>query len=172
MSERVRERQRVRQRGDVCRLPARRDDEVPGLVHTYVCPACHAILKDTAWFVDEALYCQLGEQAGVWPALCPGCLRVARGIHAGEVFLQSWLLVPTKSAALHLINIEEERTRCSDPGSRLTAVEDHGDEIKVLTTTPLLAERIGKAFRKVYEGDLEIERLRQGNSCRVYWRRE
>ena len=153
-------------------MPIRRDDEVPGLVHTYVCPACHAILKDTVWFVDEGLYHQLGEQAGVWPALCPGCLRVAKGMFAGEVLLQSRLLVPTKPEALRLIDIEEERARCSDPVSRLTAVEDHGDEIKVLTTTPLLAERIGKAFRKVYEGDLEIERLRQGNSCRVLWRRE
>jgi hypothetical protein len=172
MSERYRQRQRWRQRTDDCRVPERRDDEVPGLVHTYVCPACHAILKDTVWFVDEALYCQLEEQAGVWPALCPGCLRVARGIHQGEVLLQSRLLVPSKSAALHLIGIEEERTRCSDPGSRLTAVEDNGDQIKVLTTTPLLAERIGQAFRKAYEGDLEIERQRQGGSCRVLWRRD
>jgi len=149
----------------------RRDEEVKGLVHTLICPACHAILNDTVWFMDEALYRRLEGQAGVRLALCPGCLRVARGLYEGEVILKSRLLVPTKSAALELISNEEERARYSNPVARLTAVEDRGDEIKVLTTTPLLAERIGKVFRKVYDGDLEIQYAPWHASCRVRWSR-
>jgi hypothetical protein len=150
----------------------RRDDEVKGLVHTFVCPACHAILKTEAWFVDEMLYRQLDGQVGVWPALCPGCLRVARGMYEGEVILSSQLLVPSKSAALDLIANEEERARRNDPASRLTAVDDRGNEIQILTTTPALAERIGKAFRRAYEGDLEIENLPADKLRRVCWHRE
>ena len=170
MKERVRWRERPE--WDEQRPSTRRDDEIKGLVHTLVCPACHAILKDNRWFVDEALYWQLEGQPGVWPALCSGCLRVARGIYEGEVILSSHLLVPTKSAALELIGNEEERARCSNPVSRLTAVEDCGDEIKIRTTTPILAERIGKVFRKVYEGNLEIQYLPVHSFCRVRWRRE
>jgi hypothetical protein len=153
------------------RSRGRRDDEVKGLIHTFICPACHAILKDQAWFVDEALFRQLDGKPGVWPALCPGCLKVARGVYEGEVILQSRLLVQTKSVALELIGNEEERARRSNPLSRLTAVEDCGDEIKILTTTPLLAERIGKAFCRVYEGNMEIQQTPSVKFRRVVWRR-
>jgi hypothetical protein len=154
------------------RLRRRGDDEVKGLVHTLVCPACHAIQRETLWFVDEALYAQMDGQPGVWPRLCPGCLRVARGVYEGEVLLQSALLIPTKSVALNVISNEEERARCRNPMSRLTAIEDRGDELVVLTTTTILAERIGKAFHRIYEGDLEISRPPTGNACRVRWFRE
>ncbi len=82
------------------------------------------------------------------------------------------MLVPSKSAALDLISNEEERARSANPVSRLTAVEDHGDEIKVLTTTPLLAERIGKAFRRIYDGDLDVQYLPWNQFCRVRWHRD
>lgn len=150
----------------------RRDDEVKGLIHAFICPACHAILRDNVWYVDEQEYRQLESEPGVRLALCPGCLKVARGVYEGEVILQSRLLVPSKSAALDLISNEEERARCSNPLSRLTALEDYGDEIKILTTTPILAERIGKAFRKIYEGNLEIQHFPWQRFCRVRWYRE
>jgi hypothetical protein len=172
MRERVRWREQPQWVAQPPRSRGRRDDEVKGLVHTFVCPACHAILKNEAWFVDEKLYRQLEGQPGVWPSLCTGCLRVARGMYEGEVILRSSLLVLTKSAALELIGNEEERVRCANPVSRLTAVEDLGDEIKVLTTTPMLAERIGKAFRRVYDGDLEIQNVPMDKFCRVSWHRE
>ena len=172
MRDRVRWRERPQRVAYAPQPRGRRDDEVKGLVHTFICPACHAILKDQAWFVDEVLYRQLDGKPGVWPALCPGCLKVARGMYEGEVILQSRLLVPTKSAAFELIGNEEERARCSNPMSRLTAVEDFGDEIKILTTTPILAECIGKAFRKIYEGEVEIQNTPWEKLRRVRWHRE
>ncbi len=172
MRDRPRWRERPQWVAVTPRPATRRDDEVKGLVHAFVCPACHAILREEAWFVDEPLYLELDGKAGVRPVLCPGCLKVARGVYEGEVVLHSRLLVPTKSAALELIGNEEERARCTNAVSRLTAVEDLGDEIKVLTTTPMLAERIGKAFRRVYDGDLEIDRQPWDKMCRVSWHRE
>lgn len=152
------------------RARGRRDDEIKGFIHTFVCPACHAILKEINWFVDEEQYWQIEGKPGVWPALCPGCLKVARGTYDAEVILRSPLLIPSKSAALDLISKEEERARRFNPLARLTALEDFGDEIQVLTTTPALAERIGRAFRKVYEGDLDIQPSQ--TLCRVRWCRE
>jgi hypothetical protein len=172
MGERVRWREKPEWRKPAPQSRARRDDEIPGLVHTLVCPACHAILREEAWFVDEEQYRRLDGQPGVWPTLCPGCMRVARGMYEGEVILSSRLLVLSKSAALDLISNEEERARCTNPLSRLTAIDDNGDEIKVLTTTPILAERIGQAFRKVYDGNLEIKRTPMEKVARVRWHRE
>jgi hypothetical protein len=172
MRERVRWREQREWPEPVTRPRVRRDDEIKGLVHTLLCPACHAIQRGEAWFVDEEQYARLDGQPGVWPTLCPGCMRVARGMYEGEVILRSRLLVETKSAALDLISNEEERARCTNPLSRLTAVEDYGDEIKVLTTTPILAERIGQVFRKVYDGDLEIRRPPLQKVAYVRWRRE
>lgn len=172
MRERVRWREQQPEAAWAPRSRGRRDDEVKGLVHTFICPACHAILKDETWFVDEALYQQLEGQPGVRPALCPGCLRVVRGTYEGEVVLHSKLLVSTKAAALELISNEEQRAHNANPMSRLTAVEDHGDEITVHTTTPVLAERIGRVFRRVYDGNLEIQRPPVTRLYHVRWQRE
>jgi len=171
MRERVRWRDWPREASLTPTSRGRRDDEVEGLVHTFVCPACHAILKDESWFVDEALYERLDGQPGVRPTLCPGCLRVVRGTYEGEVVLCSPLLSVTKPAALQLIGKEEARAHRINPMSRVTALEDHGDEITVLTTTPMLAERIGRTFRRVYDGKLEIERPPAARLYHVRWQR-
>lgn len=150
----------------------RGNDDVGDWVHLLICPACHALLRDKTWFVDEAVYRLWDGHPEARPALCPGCMRVARHLFEGEVILRSPLLVLGKAAALDLIYNEEERARCDNPISRLTTVEDRGDEITVLTTTSILAERIGRAFKKQYAGSLEVQHLPWEKFCRVRWQRD
>jgi NMD protein affecting ribosome stability and mRNA decay len=155
------------------RYPDRRfDRQVPDEPGILICPACHAVSVEKRWFVDEAKYAELQNRSDVRHTLCPGCWRIARRIYEGDVLLRSPLLVEHKADVLNLIYNEEERARADNPLSRLAYIDDRGDEISILTTTEFLAERIGKAFQKAYDGELSIQHLPRERFCRVRWIRE
>ncbi|MBI2938958.1 MAG: hypothetical protein HYY04_00850 [Chloroflexi bacterium] len=140
----------------------------PGIL---VCPRCHAISEQKRWYIDEARYRELRTVPGVRFITCPGCQRIDRQLYGGEVHLRSPLLAANKEQALGLIYHEEDRARQSNPFARLASVVDRGEELEILTTTPFLAERIGKAFRKTFKGELELEHLPYEKFIRVRWSR-
>lgn len=139
---------------------------------TLICPRCHAISDIKRWYFDEARYQQLRTQPGVGVITCPGCERQDRTYYEGIVRLRSPLLLRNKRQALGMIYNTEERESRENPIARLAAVQDHGEEIAVLTTTPFLAERIGKEFKKAFDGRLRIDHLPREKFSRVWWERE
>ncbi len=150
------------------RRTAERGLDQPG---TIVCPRCHAISTQKRWFLDEGRYEQLRQLPTTRLLLCPGCRRIERQIYEGDVRLRSPLLLPNKIQALHLIYHEEDKARQTNPFSRLAVVEDLGSEIRILTTTCWLAERIGRAFQKSFKGTLIRQRLPGERFVRVRWSR-
>jgi len=141
----------------------------PGL---RICPRCHAISEEKRWYFDEVRYEQLKSRPDAHFDLCPGCLRIERQMYSGEVRLRSPLLQTQKEQALHLIYHTENEAKASNPIARLASVEDHGIEMRVLTTTRWLAVRIGKEFEKAFGGDLEVQSLPREKFARVFWVRE
>jgi len=144
------------------------EEDRPG---TLVCPRCHAISEIKRWYLDEERYLELRKRPDVQLVTCPGCLRIERQQYEGEVLLHSPLLQSNRDQALHLIYHTEDEARRDNPFARLAAVEADGEEIRVLTTTRWLAERIGKEFRKAFRGDLQIQRLPREKFARVRWSR-
>ncbi len=72
---------------------------------------------------------------------------------------------------MHLISHEEGKACADNPLSRVAAIQDHGDEIDLQTTTRFLAEQIGRAFRKSFKGTLTFQRLPREQFVRVRWDR-
>lgn len=138
---------------------------------TLICPRCHAISNIKRWFFDEQLYQQLKDRPNVEAVTCPGCERLDRQIYEGEVHLRSPLLARNKPQALGLIRNQEREAMHENPISRIGVVQDHGEEIAVFTTTRFLAERIGKEFKKAFDGHLRVDRLPREKAARVYWER-
>lgn len=143
-------------------------EDQPG---TLICPRCHAISELKRWYFDERRYRQLKFQPGVGVVTCPGCTLLDRGMYGGEVHLRSPLLARNKLQALGIIRHQEEEAALENPLARLAIVQDNGEEITVITTTPFLAERIGQEFRKAFDGRLRIDRLPWEKFSRVYWER-
>ncbi len=138
---------------------------------TLICPRCHAISDHKRWFYDEPRYRRLRRQPGVGIVTCPGCDRLDRQLYEGEVRLRSPLLAQNKRQVFGMIRNTERAAMAENPIARLAAVQDHGTEIAVLTTTRFLAERIGKEFKKAFDGRLQVEELKREKFARVYWER-
>lgn len=143
-------------------------EDQPG---TMICPRCHAISDIKRWYFDEERYQQLKSQPDVQVVRCPGCERIDRQLYGGEIHLRSPLLVENKEQVLSMIRNQEREAAENNPLARLAVVQDQDAEITILTTTAFLAERIGKEFKKAFDGDLRIDRLPAEEFSRVYWDR-
>ncbi len=157
----------------VDRLP--RDKRLEKSVHaaggTAICTSCSSIHEEKYWFVDPQRLEELSRDGEVEQTLCPGCDRVKRHMHDGEVTLKSPFLTRDREAALALIKHTEEKAWHDNPLSRIASIREDREEIKIMTTTTWLAQRLGKAFHKAYSGDLEIKPSRREQFVRVYWSR-
>lgn len=134
-----------------------------------VCERCHAYLESDHWRYSEHRYEEMRTLPGVKTMLCPGCLRIERRLYEGEVTVRHRWDVFDKEMILHIIHNEEARLRVANPAARIALIEDHGDELYVLTTTQFLAERIGKALHKSCHGSLRLSHLPRERFTRVWW---
>lgn len=138
---------------------------------TIICPRCHSISNGKRWFRDEDLYQCVRDAPEVRLVLCPGCQRLESNIYEGVVSLSSPLLRANHAQALHLIANVEDQERRQNPNNRVLAIEDHGDNLQVFTTTNFLAEQIGRAFRRSFKGNLQFKRSPGERFSRVRWSR-
>ncbi|MHB9132371.1 MAG: hypothetical protein ACYDBB_14970 [Armatimonadota bacterium] len=143
--------------------------EVPGPA---ICERCHSYLETDHWLYDEQRYRELKVQSGIHVTLCPGCVRVERRLYEGEVTIRHQWDKVDKGDVMHLIHNEEARARVTNPSARVAILEDHGDELYVLTTTQFLAKRIGRQLYKAYRGALTVTPLLHERFTRVCWARE
>ena len=169
-TERTVRRAQVGQSEDM-RFPDKKYEKGKDHPGTIICPRCHAISEIKRWFLDEAKYQELVHKPGIEMVVCPGCRRIEDKVFEGEVVLKSPMLEDVKEEAIRLIHHTEAEARQSNPFARLASVEVVDGEIRVLTTTRWLAQRIGKEFKKAFDGDLVIDNLPNEKFSRVRWTR-
>jgi len=145
-----------------------KDNSTPGIA---VCSVCQAINYDKHWFIDPAKLKALKKKSNVHNVRCPGCERIERHIHEGEVVLESNLLKADRTSCMGLIKHTEGKAWHDNPMSRIASIVERGNRIEILTTTRWLAARLGKEFHKCYKGKLEIKPSPREKYVRVYWSR-
>jgi NMD protein affecting ribosome stability and mRNA decay len=144
-----------------------------GLKGTVVCPSCHAIWKRKRWHLDEAAYQELSAHAAVYKHPCPACVKIENEAYDGHVVLKSPLIPKNEEAIMGLIKNTEADMRAHDnPLARIAKIQLTGDTIEILTISTFLAERIGKALKSAYDGELTLTHLQQEHFIRVSWYRE
>src|SRR5579875_2586055 len=71
----------------------------------------------------------------------------------------------------NLIRHQEELEKAEHPENRLMKIEDAGEQLIVTTTDIHLPERIGKALRSAFHGELVLQYDEDGYFVRVNWHR-
>jgi hypothetical protein len=71
-----------------------------------------------------------------------------------------------------MIRNEEQRTIETDPHERLIDIVEDGDNLVVWTTNEKLAQRLGRALEKAYDGELEYQWPVDNKLVRVNWSRD
>lgn len=130
-----------------------------------VCPQCAIVFHEGRWQ-------RMARPSGaVHEQLCPACRRINDRFPAGYVTLQGDFVEAHRGELLKLIRNTEEREQEEHPLQRIMEISEDGLEITVTTTDIHIAQRIGEAVRKAYEGNLDINYGPEDYVVRVTWSR-
>lgn len=137
------------------------------------CPSCGNVYYKKTWHRPDVLddRVQLSGPVEELPgSICPGCQKVEDEYFYGELkIVATPFLREHREEIANLINNEVERAQEKNPLSKLVQVDVEGDEAHFATTNGKLAERLGRALDKAYQGELEIKKTEP--YVRVSWRR-
>ena len=139
------------------------------------CIRCGAVYADRRWTLADAPR-KSGKQKHWRPmenVLCPACKQQQEGVPSGFVYLDGAYLTAHQHDIEQLLHNEAERAAVDNPLARIMNVEaDEQGRLTVTTTTEHLAERLGRALEKAFDGDIRFDFSHENKLARVYWRRD
>lgn len=140
-----------------------------------VCEHCGNVYADRRWSLPK------GEVTGekhhhfrpVNVVICPACQAEKAGIAAGYVHLSGGFLTVHQNEIEQLLRNETDRAMVDNPLGRIMALErDEDGDIIVQTTTEHLAQRLGHALEKAYDGEIRYDFSHENKLAHVWWRRD
>lgn len=138
---------------------------------TAECEHCGAVYMKKRWYLNA-------DAAGTVSAttakvVCPACLKIRDNFPGGIVTLSGQFMTAHKDEFLHLIRNEEQRARGFNPLERVMSIKENGEGSLVISTTnEKLAQRLGRAFKKAFNGDVTYRWSRNDKLVRVEWARQ
>jgi hypothetical protein len=141
--------------------PYRPNEKLPE--PTY-CPRCNAVYQAGRWqWLPRPN--QAHEQA------CPACRRTADRFPAGFLTLSGPFLTSHRDEIVQLLRNEEERESAEHPLQRIIDITEQGDKTIVTTTDLKIAERLGQALERAYQGSLDVKFAPHEYRVRIAWTR-
>ncbi|MDA8100394.1 MAG: BCAM0308 family protein [Nitrospiraceae bacterium] len=136
-----------------------------------ICEGCNAVYRNKRWYagLSEAR----AEDADAVKVVCPACLKIRDDFPEGIVTLTGGYALTHKQEVLNLVKNEEIRARGFNPLERVMSIRENGyGGIVISTTNEKLAQRIGRALKKAFHGEVKYQWSRENKLVRVDWMRE
>ena len=137
------------------------------------CSRCGAVYYNKRWYRSAA---DLPERdttiAFATSLLCPGCQRVVEKNPGGYVSFSGRFLREHTDEIRNLINREVGKAKGFNPLDKIISWENTPEGFEITTTSKKLAQRLGRAVQKAYDGDFEMSRSKRNELFRGSWRRD
>lgn len=138
-----------------------------------VCPGCGAVYVKRRWSHSP------GARARVSAAGAPLAVRVCRtcrqrtmGVPHGYLHIDGEFFPAHRAEMEHLLHNEVERAGADNPLHQVLGWEDLGSgTLLVTTSTEHLAQRLGHALQKAYDGDVHYGFSHENKLAHVWWHR-
>lgn len=139
-----------------------------------VCQICGDVYADRRWAKPGAE--GYGEKHRQFRAaalvVCPACKRQADNVPSGYVHISGSFLAAHHDEITRLLHNEAERAAEDNPLARIMESEEEaGDHLTITTTTEHLAQRLGHALEKAYDGEVRYDFSHENKLAHVYWQR-
>jgi hypothetical protein len=146
-----------------------------GAIEPGVCKECGSIYENRRWTAKGQLPRRerFDKAAEAAMTICPACRQVREGVVGGYVNLEGNFVGGHWGEIESLIRNEGTRTLEDNPLSRIMSItQSENGGAKVETTTEHLAQRIGRALEKAYDGEVEYTFSHENKVVRVNWKRD
>ena len=138
-----------------------------------VCPGCGAVYVKRRWSRSAASRLQaVGLAAPFAVRVCAACRRRQHGVPHGYLHVDGDFFTTHRSDIEPLLRNEVERAREDNPLHQILAWTDlEGGGLLIATATEHLAQRLGHALEKAYDGDVHYGFSHENKLARVWWHR-
>jgi hypothetical protein len=138
-----------------------------------LCGGCQAVYMNKRWYAESKVYTTAKKNPETATVVCPACMKIRDNFPGGIVTLKGDYVLPHKTDLMNLVRNEEERARGLNPLERVIAVKENGfGSIVISTTNEKLAQRIGRAIKKAFHGEVSYRWSHDNKLARVDWVRE
>ena len=140
-----------------------------------VCQVCGDVYADRRWSQPDAegQRHQHPHFRAAKSVVCPACKRQSDKIPSGYVHLSGAFLATHRDEIMQLLHNEAERAATDNPLARIMELkQEAAAQLTVTTTTEHLAQRLGHAIEKAYDGEIRYDFSHENKLAHVYWRRD
>ena len=140
-----------------------------------VCKVCGAVYVDRRWTAADGA--SGVEKHEPWRpsqmTICPTCTQAKIGEPRGFVFLDGPFFATHQDEIENLLRNEAERAAEDNALARiLDWKKGEGHTLTVATSTEHLAQRLGHALQKAFDGEVQYDFSHENKLARVNWRRD
>ncbi len=136
-----------------------------------ICEGCRAVYMNKRWYIGSKLD-DLGSKSETAATVCPACSKIRDNFPGGIVTLKGDYVLKHKQDLMNLVRNEEERARGFNPLERVMSVRENGyGSIVISTTNEKLAQRLGRAIKKAFHGEVAYHWSHDNKLVRVDWER-
>ncbi|HEY5619419.1 MAG TPA: BCAM0308 family protein [Vicinamibacterales bacterium] len=138
-----------------------------------LCPSCGAVYVKRRWSTAPSARV-LADRAGVLLTLrmCAACRRRQTGTPRGYVHVDGEFFRTHRGDIDHLLQNEADRARKDNPLQQVLDWKELGDGSALMTTsTEHLAQRLGRALEKAYDGRVRYGFSHENKIAHIWWSR-
>ena len=139
-----------------------------------VCKLCGAIYAKRRWAAANSDSAVKQKHWRPWQmTVCPACKQESADEPRGFVFLDGAFFTTHQDEIEQLLRNEGERAGEDNVLARILEWRrGEGHKLSVSTTTEHLAQRLGHALQKAFDGEVEYDFSHENKLARVNWHRE
>ncbi|MHB0913249.1 MAG: BCAM0308 family protein [Armatimonadota bacterium] len=137
-----------------------------------VCRECRSVYAGNRWELPHQAGRDLAHADHVVETLCPACRKIRDRMPGGIVILSGGFLAQRKDEVVNLIHNENREAMEINPLERIMDIEASDEGLTVFTTNEKLAQKIGRAMHKAYDGTVEYKWSEDNKLVRVNWYRD
>ena len=137
-----------------------------------ICEGCRAVYMNKRWYIGPKLDDAVSKSSDTAATVCPACSKIRDNFPGGIVTLKGDYVLKHKQDLMNLVRNEEERARGFNPLERVMSVRENGyGSIVISTTNEKLAQRLGRAIKKAFHGEVAYHWSHDNKLVRVDWER-
>lgn len=138
-----------------------------------LCSECGAIYAKGRWTFEKIFETSSPMHKAELPeTICAACLQIKEGVPAGFVYIKGKFFKEHKEEIENLLRNEAAKTSETNPLARIMDWKEAKTRLTVTTTTEHLAQHLGRALQRAYNGDVRYDFSHENKLARVYWQRD